>query len=335
MEPRELSPPQVLEALVSVVATLGELASTVTAPRRSVWPLLYPKSLHTDLRRFTWRLRDMLDHGSVTSPGQHGDTSLSRALAALGATSGVTWANVKTWHDSVYVLTESWFWLVEEAVDLLDTWENVATDKATATTQAKDLQDKTASLGTAGENLVATARQPLVALAEDEVDSLLATHEARVVAVIKAMEESVVATSQAGAATRRGQRGEEALGLLRRLVVECDRATVFPLELLRQLGDIKTTLLNIKERSPNVPEDLVAAVAEAKRLWEASARLTTHHLLVTLGEIDFLLSSPYGGSGGPGGPRGRAVAERCQRAIEDIPRLLEGSGVTNVISSRR
>ncbi|XP_064261965.1 uncharacterized protein LOC135291648 isoform X2 [Passer domesticus] len=89
-------------------------------------------------------------------------------------------------------------------------------------------------------------------------------------------------------------------------------------ELQRRVGDIKASLKGTNEVSPNVPEDyLVAKVAEAKRLWEANTRLAEDHLLGTVDNIiDFLFD------GGLTSPSACEVAERCRRAIEDIPRLL-------------
>ncbi|TRZ06053.1 hypothetical protein HGM15179_021056 [Zosterops borbonicus] len=285
--PPPLSPPQLLELLVAPVATLGELAATVTAPRRRLWPLLYPESLHTDLRKFIWILRDTLDHGNVTPLGQ--------AVAALKATPGATWANVRAkardWREELFVFEDRWVWLSQEASRLSEALEEKAIAEATT----------------------------------EDTDEAATTGLAR--------EEAVVATRQTRAGTRREQQMEAALELLERLINACQEAIGFPWKLLRRLWFIEAALEETEEAPPDVPETLVAMVTEAEWLWEAGARLTTRHLLVTLGEIDFLLSSRNGNSGGPGGSRGRAVAELCQRAIEDIPRLLEESDVTTVTSS--
>ncbi|KAM4879869.1 uncharacterized protein FYW23_014611 [Sylvia borin] len=295
MEPREL-----LEALVVPVAIVGKLVATVTKPRRRVWPLLYPESLHADLRRFIWRLRDTLDHGDVTSLRQRGVTPLGQALATLKAAPEVTWADVRatvrTWRELMFLFEDRWAWLSWEARRLCDTLEEKAITEAIAKVTTEDPDEAT----TTGPG----------------------------------REEAMVATSQQGVATSREQRVGEALELLEHLEVACKKAIVFLWKLLHQLWYIEAIQEGTEEASPNVPEALAATVAKAELLWEASAHLTRSHLLVTLGEIDFLLSSPYGGSGGPDGPRGRAVAERCQRAIEDIPRLLEDSDVT-IMSSRQ
>ncbi|XP_063280972.1 uncharacterized protein LOC134565368 [Prinia subflava] len=289
---------KVLEAVVAVVATLGELAATLSPPSRSVWPLLYPQYLHDKLRKFTWHLRDTLEH--------HGNVaSLGRAAATLGATPGATWAEViaaeNAWRESVDGLRESWERLSWKAMELRTTWKIAATDEATAeaTTSglARDPQDGTAGWGTTGDNLDATAGQRPVALA--------------LAVATKATEEAMVATGQAGAATRSGQKAEAALGLLKRLEAACMEASMLPMVLQDCLGYIEFILKGTEEASPNVPTRLETAVAEAERLCEASGRLAKGHLLGTLREIDFLLSSPYGSTGGC------SVAKHCQKASED------------------
>ncbi|XP_063281051.1 uncharacterized protein LOC134565407 [Prinia subflava] len=129
---------------------------------------------------------------------------------------------------------------------------------------------------------------------------------APVTAAVSAWQESVAALTEswdrlAGEATKLRdncrntgtwrEQGQMALRLLGHLVSLCDRATVFPWELLRQLGDIEATLVETREASPSVPKALVAAVAETERLWEASTCLTPSHLLGALGDIHTLLGS--------------------------------------------
>ncbi|RMC16861.1 hypothetical protein DUI87_06114 [Hirundo rustica rustica] len=298
-----------LEAITDVVATLGELVAIITPPCRSTWPLLYPRSLCADLRRFTCRLHEALKRHSVTFLRQRSVTPLGQAVAALRATPGATWADVraavKGWRKSVYELEDSWYWLVEDAANLLDYWKNKvtteATTKATATAQAGDLQDESTSWETAGDNPVAAAQQPPVPPDKDKLDLMLDAHFARVDAAEKAMEEAMVATSQAGTATRRGQQVEVAVGLLGRLVVECDRADQLSWELHDQLDDMEAALEGKKEVPTDVPEALVVAVDKFQQLWEASSRQNKRHLLRRLEVIYHLLLSPYGSSGGPGG----------------------------------
>ncbi|TRZ06239.1 hypothetical protein HGM15179_020869 [Zosterops borbonicus] len=312
---------QVLEAVVAVVATLGELVATMTAPPTDVQPRVYPRSLFSHLRTFTWSLRNTLRHRDVTYLEHHNVTSLGQALAALGKTPGTTWADVtaalSAWQESMLRLGEHWYMLVWEAEEILGAWE----DKATA--QARDLRDRAAGRGTAGDNPVAAAQQPPEALAkEEEASSTVAEHDAQVAAATKAREQAEGATSQAEVATRWGEQAEVARRLLWRLGATCGKARDLPIELSHHLGNIKATLERTREASPDVPEDFVAAVAEAERLWGASAHLTRRHLLGALGDIHRLLVSQPGGPSGPGGPGVHAVAERCQKAIEDILRLL-------------
>ncbi|XP_074385926.1 uncharacterized protein LOC141725800 isoform X1 [Zonotrichia albicollis] len=332
MELQEVSPPQLLEALVSVVATLGKVTATVTGPRRGMRRCVPPKLLHAALRIFTWSLRKALEHRRGTSMGEPGVPSLGQALATLGATSGATWADVRAagsaWRELVSVCEERWKQLVEEITKLRDACEDAAL------AWARDQQDKSTRRGTAGDNLAATAQQLMVALEGDEEASVGPTRDAQVAMdTSEAMGEAVVATRQARATTRKKHWAEVALEPLQRLVTTCDKATEFISYMECQLRDIEAALEGKQEASSDVPEDLVAAVAKFEQLWEASARLFKHHLLGTLGNIHDLLLSPYGGRGGHNGPGSRAVAERCQKAIEDIPRLLQDSDVTATRSS--
>ncbi|XP_037982256.1 uncharacterized protein LOC119696576 isoform X5 [Motacilla alba alba] len=344
MELQELSPSQLLEGLVDVVATLGEVAATVTGPRRGVRRCVPPKSLHAALRNFTWSLRETLEHPGVsslgdpgiTSLGNSGVTSLGQALAALGATPGATWADVRAvgsaWWESVAAHEERWKQLVQEATKLRDACEDVAI----AIARARDPQDKATCRGTAGDNLAATAQQLPLALDREEEASAGAVQNAQgAAATNEAVGEAVVATRRARAAIRRRHWAEVALGPLQRLVDASDKATEFISYTACQLRDSEAALEGTNEASPDVPEDLVAKVAEFEQLWEASARLFKQHLLGTLGDIHNLLLSPYGGRGGPAGSGSRAVAERCQRAVEDIPRLLQDSDITAAMSSQQ
>ncbi|KAM3658017.1 uncharacterized protein VK521_013749 [Ammospiza maritima maritima] len=289
--------------------------ATMTGPHRGVRRCAPPKFLHAALRIFTWSLRKGLEHPGVPSLGQ--------ALATLGATPGATWADVRAagsaCRELVSACEERWKQLVEEITKLRDACEDAAL------AWARDQQDKATLRGTAEDNLAATAQQLMVALDRDKEASVGATRDAQVaMATNEAMEEAVVATRWARAAIRRRHWAEVALEPLQRLVDACDRATEFISYMECQLRDTEASLERTKEAFPNVPEDLVAKVAKFEQLWEASTRLFKHHLLGTPGDIHDLLLSPYGVRGGPSGPVGRAVAEWCQKAIEDIPRLLQG-----------
>ncbi|XP_057896577.1 uncharacterized protein LOC131093429 isoform X1 [Melospiza georgiana] len=149
------------------------------------------------------------------------------------------------------------------------------------------------------------------ALGGEEGAEVVAGHGAQV------WRDAMVAASEATRATMERQRVEASLGLLERLVAACDEATAFPQELQRLLRDTKGILKETKKQSLNVPEDLVAKVAVAEWLWEANARLAKDHLGETLQDIiNFLFT------GDPASPSACGMAEQCQRAIEDIPRLI-------------
>ncbi|KAL9822879.1 uncharacterized protein GJ701_016110 isoform 2-T2 [Geothlypis trichas] len=331
MELQEVSPPQLLEALVAVVAALGEVAATVTGPHRGVRRCVPPKELHAALRIFTWSLRRALERPRDTSTGDPGVPSLGQALAALGATPGTTWADVRAegraWRALVAAREERWKQLKEEITKLRDACEDAAL------AWARYQQDKATRRGTAGDSLAATAQQLMVARDRDEEASAGAARGAQVVAATnEAMGEAVVATRRARAATRKRHWAEVALEPLQRLVDACDKGTEFVSHMECQLRDIEAALEGTNDASLDVPEDLVAMVAKFEQLWEASTRLFKHHLLGTLGNIHDLLLSPYNGHGGPSGRSSCAVTERCQRAIEDIPRLLRDSDITAAMS---
>ncbi|XP_063037749.1 uncharacterized protein LOC134432769 [Melospiza melodia melodia] len=317
-----MEPQEVLEALVAVVATLGEVAAAVTGSHRDEQQCMSPEFLHTALRNFTWSLRETLDHSDVTSLGHPGVPSLGQALTAFGATPGAIWADVRAvdraWWKLEDALGNSWGHLYWEAIHLCNACEDMAN------AQAGDPQDKDEAThrGTAGDNLAATAQQLMVALDRDEEASAGATRDAQVaMATNEAMGEAVVASRRARAAIRRRHWAEVALEPLQRLVAMCDEAGKFITYISLQFMKIMDALEGTNEAPPNVP---VALVAKAERVWDASARLFMRHLLGTLGDIHDLLLSPYDGRGGPNGPSSRAVAERCQKAIEDIPNLLQG-----------
>ncbi|XP_039944525.1 uncharacterized protein LOC120764581 [Hirundo rustica] len=180
MEPRE-----VLEALVALVATLGELVATVAGPDEDVLRVVSPRSLRAALRKFTWHLHCTLNLRGVTSLGQRDVTSLGQAVAALGANPGASSARARVtaaasaWRELVAALMESWDRLAEDATKLHEDWGN--------------------------------------------------------------------------ATTRSGRLPTNTWMLLERLVAACDKATVFPWELLRRLGDIELALEGTGEVTPNVP----------------------------------------------------------------------------------
>ncbi|TRZ05794.1 hypothetical protein HGM15179_021313 [Zosterops borbonicus] len=268
-------------------------------------PFVYPESLRAALREFIWHLRDALEHRDVTS----------QAMAALVTTPGATWDDVRAaaraWRESRDLVMESSVRLIYVAIDLLRTWEDGDTTKATA--QAGDLQDETAGRRRVKNILADTTWVPSMVR---EVASFLKAHRAGVTEVVKA----VVTISQSRVATERRQRATVACTLLGCFGYMCYRVSTFLNMLHQWLLDFEMALKE-KELFADVFEDLAVEV-KVEWVWEGSTRLAMDHLMGTLGDIHNLLSSPCGGPGGPvspGGPGGRSVAKRCQETIEDTP----------------
>ncbi|XP_074386178.1 uncharacterized protein LOC141725936 [Zonotrichia albicollis] len=299
-ELQEVSAPQ-LQVMVDVVAILGVVAATMTGPHRATCLHNSENSLHEDVKNFIRSLRSILNHGGVTSLGW--------ALATLRATPGTTWADMR------FAAKARW----ELVAKLVDSWDQLAREA----TKLRDVCGK-----------VVKARQLMVALIREDVTWEMAPHDSQVAAATnEAMGEDGVATMWPMAATRWGHWAVVALEPLQRLVAACDRVTLFYWNMEWQLRDIEAILKGTNEASPDVPKSKLDEVAEFERLWRASTRLAKDHLLGTLELIDNILLSPSARQGVSSGPGSRAVAERCQRAIKDIPRLLRDSDVTAVTSS--
>ncbi|XP_050840240.1 uncharacterized protein LOC127060603 [Serinus canaria] len=290
MEPRE-SFPALLQPQVTVVATLGELLATL--PRLDE-EMLLPVStlrLHWDLEEFTRELRGTLYsidetswHHNITSDGDDPPTSLSQALAAYEYT---RWAIMDNVTLAAIMCQGSVFVLV-------DRWAELAK-------KATKLHSTCRRAATGAANMVVTAWAR-----ELQVKAAHMGEQAR------------MAASQARRATMVRQRVEEALGLLERLVAACDEATAFPRELQRLLRDVEAALKGTNKASPKVPDALVAKVADSECLWVANAHLARDHLV---GAVDDIIRFYF--TGDPASPSACEVAARCQRATEDIPRLLQ------------
>ncbi|XP_058678617.1 uncharacterized protein LOC131570272 [Ammospiza caudacuta] len=279
MEPREL-----LERQVAVVATLGKLVAIATTPYRGMLLGGSPRSLHEALGTFIGHLSGTLGCCSVTSWPGSSVTSWRRGnVTPLG-------------HLDVNSL-------------------NRFTSLLGLCGATLGRHDRVTTLGQVLANPEATWADVRAAAStwRESVDSLMDSRSRRVEEATRLCNEWEVT------ATMRGRRAETPLGLLERLVAECDGATAFPRELQRRLGDIEFALEETREPCPDFRVALVAAVAEAERLRDASTHLASCHLEAILGQIRGILNSFVCG---PDGPAARVVAERCQKAIEDIPRLL-------------
>ncbi|XP_041339181.1 uncharacterized protein LOC121362048 [Pyrgilauda ruficollis] len=313
--------PALLQPQVTVVAALRELLAT--EPRWNM--ILLPDSadiLNRDLEDFSRELRatikcidDTWWPDIVTSGDGDPVTSLSQALAAYKGTPWTAWDRVKMeaimWQGLVDVLMERWVELSGKATKLRNTWWEVVSEAAdmaiNITSLANYRQDKAARDGTAQKKMVELGQ----ALGREEGTEVVAGHEVWV------RIEPRVAASEVTKPTKLRQLVKVTLGPLEHLMAACDEATAFPRELQRLLEDIEAALEGTNEASRDVPEDLVAKVTMAKRLWEANARLAKDHLV---GAVDDIVTIYF--HDGPASPSGIGVTERCQRAIEDIPRLL-------------
>ncbi|XP_074386189.1 uncharacterized protein LOC141725944 isoform X2 [Zonotrichia albicollis] len=308
-----------LQPQVTVVAILGELLDTLPRWDKEMVLLGSAGTLYRDLEDFTrglWVTLYCIEgtwwHCNVSYNDDDPVTFLSQALAAYKSTPGTTRNRVimaaSEWHRSAHALVNRWAKLAEKATKLHNTCWDLSTKAGTTTTWASELQDVAAHDGTAQENMVEMGQ----ALGREEGVEVVARHGAQV------RREARVAASEATRATMVRERVEAALGLLERLEAACDEATAFPRELQWRLRDIEAALKGTNEASPNVPKDLVAKVAEAEKLWEANTCLAKGHLLGTLQDMfSFYFTA------GPTSPSACGVAEWCQRAIEDIPRLLQ------------
>ncbi|XP_063037866.1 uncharacterized protein LOC134432928 [Melospiza melodia melodia] len=325
-EPQEMSP-AMLQSQVTVVAILGELLETLPTQEEEEMLLKSSKRLQRGLKEFTKELRVALRriddtwrrHIVTLDDDDGGVTSLSRALAAYESTPGISRDDVaraaSEWQRSVNFLVDRWAELVRKATKLRDTLIKVAAKALIA--ELREQQDEAPRYKTYLGHRVELGQ----ARGGEEGTEVVARTESPV------RRKARVAASEETTATMVRQRVEVAVGPLQCLVAACDEAAAFPRELQRLLGDTKIALKGRKKKFPNVPEDLVAKVAEAERLWETNARLAKDHLV---GIIDDFLD--YYSRGGRARPSAREVAKRCQRVIEDIPNLLQDDDVTAMTS---
>ncbi|XP_063281031.1 uncharacterized protein LOC134565392 [Prinia subflava] len=281
---------KVLEGLVAVVAVLGQLVAVVTTP-----PPAPRERLRQLLSASAGDVTSLYDVTSLTSLydvlSLHDDTSHRAVTSLRGA-------------------LRRFLWQLRAAL------------RHRAVTSSENRGDVTSHYD------VTSLRQALAAL---QADPEAPWTRAGVRDELRAWRDAVTALEAAwsrlaGEATRlhvtlgraTGLWEDTAMKLLRKMMAACGRASAFPRQLQRQLGDVEATLSRSREVTPAVLQDLVAAVTKVEKLWEASARLATQHLLVALWDIHGLFSSDRDSRGS------HVVAERCQRATEDIPRLLGG-----------
>ncbi|XP_051499761.1 uncharacterized protein LOC127396190 isoform X2 [Apus apus] len=344
--PPEVSP-ELLKPLVTVVATLGELGATPGDV-----PLAGPLgSLRAGLVALVTNIRRAMDH-------PHGEaTRLRRVLATAGATSAATpelegsavpraatkdaWATAATvtreWLKVVAVVEDTWVRVAGDAEHLRDACRDAATAGATARATGDHLAVAVAQEKEARQELLMATRGLPITSELATMAEVVAAHRTQVAnastklqEATKATEKAVVAMVEAQVAGARGRRAGLALEPLGRLVATCHAATYCYCHLRRRLEDIEATMAGrggpegtiggpeITQEGPGVPTDLMAAVAAAEVLWEASGRLAKGHLLGTLRVARGLLAIP----GVPDATAAARVAQQCHIATAAIPGLL-------------
>ncbi|XP_074020907.1 uncharacterized protein [Numenius arquata] len=356
--PPEVSP-ELLEPLVTVVATLGELGATP-----GDIPLAVPPgSLRAGLVALIANIKRAMGHG-------HGEaTRLRRALATARATTGATpepaavppgdptvprtttgdpWATVMTithaWREAVASVEATWATLAGDAVRLRDACGTLATPGATTRVTASHLEAAMAQQDRARQKLLEATRALPVTSEVASVAEVLTAHRKQVAeasagleAATEAIEKTAVAMVETAVTEEQGRRATVAHEPLGRLVAACHGATHFYYHLRRCLEDIEATVgataarhggpdggqggpeaPGVAQEGPGVPKDLMAAVAVAEALWDASARLAKGHLLGTLRVARELLAT----LGVPNATVAISVAQRCRDATAALPGLL-------------
>lgn len=274
-----------------------------------------------------------------------GDSAVRRATA------GDAWAIVATitreWREAVASVAATWATVAGDAAHLRDACGTAATTGATAGVTMDHLTAAIAQEDRAHQQLLAATRALPVASELATMAEVMAAHKTRVSeasaglqAATEATEKMAVATVETAVAAERGRLAAVAHKPLGRLVAACHQAALFYCHLQRRLEDIEATVAAMAaghggpeapgvaqegpgfpgstmtvQGGPGVPKDLMAAVAAAEALWDASARLAKCHLLGTLRMARGLLVNPNV-------PEATTVAQRCRDATAALPGLL-------------
>ncbi|XP_074786754.1 uncharacterized protein LOC141972687 [Athene noctua] len=316
--PLEVSP-KLLEPLVTVVATLGELGATpgdVPLPKP-------PGSLRTGLVDLIFNISRAMEH--------HQGEATYLQYDAL-ATAGDNWATVGTiipkWRESVASVEAAWAKIEEKVTLLQDACGAVATTEATTGVSKSEVAEALARENSAYQNLLKATRDLPMALERDMMDEAVKTHETQVAEAsteLQAATKATEATVDAALHARNVKEWERLVAVaqepLGRLVAACQRATLFYRHLWHCLKDIEATrhggpeAPGVAQGGPGGPKDPLAAVAVAKTLWDASARLASVYLLRTLRKVRGLLVTPNATGA-------TAVAQCCREATAALPGLL-------------
>ncbi|XP_074423851.1 uncharacterized protein LOC141735169 [Larus michahellis] len=270
--------------------------------------------------------------------------------AVPGATAGDPWTTAATitlrWREAVASVEAIWARLAGDAVRLRDACGTAATAGATTEVTTDHLAAAVAQQDKARQELLGATRALPVTSEVATMAEAVADHETRVAeasaglqAATEATEKTVVAMVETAVAKERRRVAAAAHEPLGRLVAACHGATYFYCHLRRCLEDIEATVAamaagrggpegtrggpaapGVAQEGPGVPRDLMAAVAVAEGLWEASAHLAKGHLLGTLRMARGLLVNP----GVPDATAATTVAQRCRDATAALPGLLRG-----------
>ncbi|GAB0201560.1 hypothetical protein GRJ2_002621600 [Grus japonensis] len=356
--PPEVSPEllQPLVAVVAILGELGATPGDVPLARppgslRAGLLALVAKISRAMGHRHREATR--LRHALATTRATTGTTPEPTVVppvdpAVPKATVGDAWATVATiareWREAVALVEATWTTVAGDAACLRDTCGTAATTGATTGVTTGHLAAAMAEEAKAYQELLVAARALPVASELATAVSEVAAHRTRVAeagaglqAASEATEKTAVAMVETAVARERGQRAAVAHEPLGRLVAACQGATSFYCHLRHRLEGIEATVAaiaaqhggpeggrggpeapGVAQEGPGVPEDLMAAVAVAETLWEASGRLAQGHLLGTLREARGLLVT----LGVPNATTAATVAQRCRDATAALSGLL-------------
>ncbi|XP_065589567.1 uncharacterized protein LOC136046759 [Cyrtonyx montezumae] len=317
--PSEVSP-QLLQPLVTVVATLGKLGSI-------------PGDISLGGDMGSLRARLLTFSSGVRRAMMHPDgnaTLLRRALGATKEQPGAPTAITDSWQKAVTAVKDIWAKLQEDAARLRDACRTVAAAGATTEASKGHLVEAVTREDRAHKGLMAATRMVVVSSEVTEVTEVVAAHDAQVAeareelqAASKATEEVAAAVVAAVAAKERGQHAAVAHGLLEQLVAACMGAYSYYSHVDHCLRDIKAMLhVTSGDHGPDVPKatngDMgvpTELVVVAEVLWDASARLAQEHLLATVRGVRSLLATSSVTDA-------TKVTQSCQEATNALPKLL-------------
>ncbi|OXB50858.1 hypothetical protein ASZ78_015956, partial [Callipepla squamata] len=231
--------PELLQPLVTVVATLGKLG-----------PIPGDISLGGDVGSLRARL--LTFSSGVRRAMMHPDGNATLLRCALRATKkqpGAPTAFTDSWQKAVTAVKDIWAKLQEDAAHLRDACRTVAAAEATTEASKGHLVEAVTREDKALKGLMADTRVVALPSEVTEVAEVVAAHDAQVAeareelqAASKATEEVAAAVVAAVAAKERGQHAAVAHGLLEQLVAACMGACNYYSHVDHCLRDVKAML---------------------------------------------------------------------------------------------